>query len=99
MVNAIAADDQTMQWPGARPTNGISIEFEIWLKFGVLWFQICSTDHNKILHLSRQLHCHDVCKILLWSAKYVMKKSNTNFHWISNLIEILLVGQAPGHQH
>ena len=41
--------------PGAHPTNGISIEFEIRPKFAVLWFKIYLTDHNKILHISRQL--------------------------------------------
>ena len=38
--------------PGARPTNDISIEFEIGPKFAVLWFKIYSTDHNKIEHTS-----------------------------------------------
>ena len=36
--------------PGARPTNGISIKFEIRSKFGGLWFKTCSIDHNEILH-------------------------------------------------
>ena len=36
--------------PGARPTNDISIEFEIRPKFAVLWFKMYSTDHNDILH-------------------------------------------------
>ena len=35
--------------PGARPTNCISIEFEIRSEFGVLWFEIWSTDHNTFL--------------------------------------------------
>ena len=54
--------------PGTRPTNDISIKFEIQPKFAVLWFEIYSTDHNEILHTSRQLHCRDVCKISLWSV-------------------------------
>ena len=64
------AEDVTNDMPssGARPTNGISIEFEIRPKFAVLWFEIYSADHNEILHTSRQLHCRDVCKILLWSV-------------------------------
>ena len=57
---------------------------------------MCSTDHNKILHMSQQYYCHDMCKISLWLAKYVMNKSISKFHWILNSIEILLVGQAPG---
>ena len=55
-----------------------------------------STDHNEMLHISRQCYCHDVCKILLWLVEYVLNKSITKFHWISNLIEISLVGQVPG---
>ena len=39
--------------PGARPTNDISIEFEIRPKFAVLWFKMYSTDHYEILHTSR----------------------------------------------
>ena len=31
----------------------------------------------------------------LWSGKYVMNKSIMIFHWILNLIEILLVGRVP----
>ena len=56
---------------GARPTNDISIEFEIRPKFEVPWFEIHFTDHNEMLHTSRQLHCRDVCKISLWSAKCI----------------------------
>ena len=55
--------------PGTRPTNDISIEFVIRPKIAVLWFKIYSTDHNKILHMSRQCNCRDVCKISLnWSS-------------------------------
>ena len=58
--------------PGARPTNDISIEFEIRPKFAVLWFEIYSTDHNEILHTSRQCNCRDVCKISLWSVRHIL---------------------------
>ena len=50
---------------GARPTNDISIEFEIRPNFAVLCFKMFSTDHNEILHMSRQCNCRDVCKISL----------------------------------
>ena len=40
------------RYPAARPTNGITIEFEIGPKFAVLLFKVYSTDHN----------CRDVCK-------------------------------------
>ena len=58
--------------PGARPTNEISIEFEIRPKFPMLWFEIYSTDHSKILHTLRQCNCHDVCKISLWSVDHIL---------------------------
>ena len=53
--------------PGARPTNGISIEFEIRSNFAELWFKTYSTNHNEILHTSRQCNCRDVCKISVCS--------------------------------
>ena len=49
--------------PGAYPTNDILIKFEIRPKFAVLRFKMYSTDHNEILHMSRQCNCHDMCKI------------------------------------
>ena len=79
---------------GARPTNGISIEFEKWSKFAVLLFKMCSTDHNGILHTSRHCYCGDICKNSL--SSYFINKSITKFHWISNSIEISLVRRAPG---
>ena len=82
--------------PGACPTNGISIELNIQSKFWVLWFKMCSTDHNEILHMSWQCYCRDVCKISFWSAEYVLNKSIANIHSISNSIEISLVGRALG---
>ena len=57
--------------PGARPTKHISIEFEIRWKFKTLWCKIFAADHNHILHMSRQCHCRDVCKISLWSLEYI----------------------------
>ena len=53
-------------------TNGISIEFEFRSKFVVLWFKTYSTDHNEIMHTSRQCNCRDVWKISLWSVKYTL---------------------------
>ena len=58
---------------------------------------MCLTDHNEILHTSRQLHCRDVYKILLWSVKYISNQSIVNFGRISNSIEMPLVRQAPGN--
>ena len=58
-----------------RPTDGISIEFEIRSTFGVLYFKMFSVDHNKILHTSLQLYCRDVYKILLWSVESVLNQN------------------------
>ena len=58
-------------------------------------FKVCLTDHN-ILHTSRQLHCLDMYKILLWLVEYISNQSTVNFGRISNSIEISLVGWAPG---
>ena len=30
------------------------------------------TDHNEILHTSRQYHRHDVREMSLWSVKYIL---------------------------
>ena len=38
-----------------------------------------------------------MCKISLWSVEHIWNQSTSNFGQISNLIEILLVGQRPGH--
>ena len=38
--------------PRARPTNDISMEFEIRPNFAVLWFKKCSTDNKKIAHVT-----------------------------------------------
>ena len=81
--------------PGPRPTNGISIEFEIRSEFGVLLFKTCSIDHNEILHTSRQCNCRDVCKILSWSMEYILNHSTSHLGRISNSIEISLVGRGP----
>ena len=58
--------------PGARPTNGISIGFEIRPKYAVLWFKMFSTDHNEILHTPRRCNCRDVCIISLWSVQCIL---------------------------
>ena len=75
---------------GTRPTIGISIKFKIRSKFGVLWFKMGSPNHNKIFNYSQQCYCPVVYKISLWSAEYVMNKSITKIHWISNSIKITL---------
>ena len=88
-------NEYKLAWPGspmcsncssARPTNGISIKFEIRSKFAVLWFEICFTYRSYILHMSRQCYCGDMCKISLWSTEYIMNKIIAKFHWIPNCL-------------
>ena len=57
---------------GTHPTNDISIEFKIRPKVTMPWLKMYSTDHNKILHMSWQCHCRDMCKISLWSVKQIL---------------------------
>ena len=84
-----------MASPGNHPTKDISIEFKIRSKFAVLWFKMCSVDHNEILHKSRQCFCRNKCKILLWSAECITNKKNHYKIFLNlNSIEIS-VGQAP----
>ena len=83
--------------PGAHPINDISIEFEFRPKFAVLWFKIFSTDHNEISHISRQLHCFDVCEISLRLVEYILNQSAPHFDRISNSTAVPLVGRAPDH--
>ena len=59
--------------------------------------QIYYTDNHKILYTWRQLHCRDVCKILLWYIAHILNNSSPNFDRISNSIEIPLMGREPGH--
>ena len=49
--------------PGARPTNGILIKFEIQPKFAALWFKMYSTNHSKILS---------------WLVEYILNQSSAN---------------------
>ena len=76
--------------------NDISNKFKIWPKFAVLQFKMHPTNHNEILYTSRQCNYCDTCKISLWSVEHILNLSIPNFGWISNLIEISLVGQVPG---
>ena len=56
---------------------------------------MCPTDHNEILHMSRQCYCRGMCKISLWSDEYAMNKSITKVHLISNAIETSLARRPP----
>ena len=77
------------------PPNDISIKFEIIPKFKVLWFKMCSSDHNVILHTTQQLLSF-LCKILLYSVEQILDYSTPNFYPFWNSIKIPLVGCVPG---
>ena len=63
----ISVTQQRNSWPGACPTNDISIKLKIRPKFAVLWFIIYSTNYNEILHTPRQVYFCNMCKISLRS--------------------------------
>ena len=84
--------------PGTHPTNDISIKFEIWPKFAMLWFKMSSNNQNEISHTSRQCNCRDMCKISLWSVEYILNYGTPNFDRILNSIETPLVGQDVNTQ-
>ena len=71
-VWADSAEARPSNMLGTRPNNDNSIEFEIRLKFALLWFRMYSTSHNENLHTSRQCNCRDVCKISLWSVEHIL---------------------------
>ena len=54
MLNYPISVSQYKESPGVRPTNDISIKFEIEWRFVMLLFIIYLADHNKILHTSQQ---------------------------------------------
>ena len=80
---------------GICNTDDISIEFEIECSFVMILFITCSANHNEILHMSRQLHCRDMCLILLWLVEHILNQNTPNFVLSSNFIKIPLVGQVP----
>ena len=83
-------EQRCMAQLSARPTNDISIELEIQQHFVMILFIIYSADHNGILHTSRQIHYHNVRKILLWSVDHILKHSTPKFDRISSSVEIPL---------
>ena len=92
-VGLVAGDTQC--WPGACPTDGISIGFGFRSGFGVLWFGVCSADRGAVLHTSRPLHCRGVCEISLWLVGYVLSRSAADFGRVSGSVWVSLVGRAP----
>ena len=91
--------------PGTRPTDDISFKFDQNLQCsGLKCAQPITTKsctrHDSIIVLTfARCRCEDsgdLCKISLWSADYIMNKNILKSHWISNSIEIPLVGRAPG---
>ena len=62
--------------PGARPTNDISIEFQIRPKFGVLYIEIFLNDHNDISARYTVVTCWkcrcDRVQISLWSVEHIL---------------------------
>ena len=61
----------------------------------VIWYHEDWSDHNKILHIPRQLCCLGMFKISLWSDWSERKYELTHFKIIQNLIKVSLVGLTP----
>ena len=64
----------------------------------MLWFETYCTDHNDIFHTSRQCNCRDMRKISLYLVKHILNYNTPNFYPIPNLIEMPLMGWAPGER-
>ena len=82
-----------------RPSNynGISIEFQIRLKFGALASGLqCRQPITAIFCTRPTMLLLWRVKNLLWSALYVVIKNITNFKWLTNSMEKSLVGRASG---
>ena len=77
--------------PASCLINDISTEFEIQCNFKVLLFKTYMANHNANWHTSQQLHCRDMCKILLLSVVHIVNQSTLNFY----SIKIQLAGWAP----
>ena len=57
------------------------------------------SDHNEILHISRQLSCLGMCKISLWSDWYERRCKLTYFSLVWKITQISLVRQTAGPPH
>ena len=79
--------------PSATPTSGILIEFEIRLMFEMLWFKMCSADHNINRHTSRQWRVQNFVVI----EGICNEKEHYKFYLNFKLIEISLAGRATDH--
>ena len=56
-------------------------------KFGLLQFKIYVTDHNEILHTSRQCNCRDVLVLIGWEHfKLEPCKFSSNFEFDRNIV-------------
>ena len=68
--------------PGTRPTNSISIEFEIRSKFAVLLFKMCSTDHNvTTVLLSWRVQNFTVISWICYEQEHYKISLNFEFDW------------------
>ena len=74
--------------PGAHPTSGISIEFEIRSKLGVLWFKICPADHNENVYTSRQCKCREQNFVVIRRICYEQEhfKVSLKFEFDRNIV-------------
>ena len=65
----------------------IGYNWNLLKKFFLPWFQFQWSNQVTILHMSQQLSCRDMCKLVTRSGQFLHIKSNMNFHriWIMSL--------------
>ena len=64
------------------------------------WFWFQWSNQLTILHMSRQLSCRDMCKIVTWFDHHFPSKSNMNFNeiWVMSLWALCTMGPwSLGH--
>ena len=88
-------NDDSVHWrmyklPGPRPMNDISTKFKIRPAFEVLWLKMYSTEHNEILHMSRQCNLSWYVQnfiVICWACfKLEHSKSLSNFEFNQHAI-------------
>ena len=62
--------------PGSNSQRVYELMIEILRKLSLLWLCFQLFNYVTILHMTRQLSCRPMCKIMTWSDQYYYNKSN-----------------------
>ena len=79
--------------PGAGHSKEILVKFQIWLKYICFAFAYIYLITKKFCIFKKILA---MCKIPLWFDQSSSVYKEENFHWILNLIKLVLVRPSPG---